>query len=74
MYTMYMYPDTRAHTHDCTQAQAPTTSSGSPDGVAAPAAMPSASAYRQTSTASSSFRGCAPTRTPNRATHARMRR
>ena len=73
-YYVYVPGRARAHTHDCTQAQAPTTSSGSPDGAAAPAAMPSANAYRQTSTASSSFRGCAPTRTPNRATHARMRR
>ena len=46
MYTMYMYPDTRTHTRLYTGA-GPDHFERLSDCVAAPAAMPFASAYRQ---------------------------
>ena len=55
---MHMYPDTRAHTRLYAGA-GPDHFERLSDCAAAPA-MPSASAYRQTSTASSSFRALAP--------------
>ncbi len=60
MYAMYMYPDTRAHTRLYTRAGPDADHFERLSDCAAAPATPSASAYRQTSTASSSFRALAP--------------